>query len=177
MKLPELFIAEAVEETDEQINLLKEQFAALLLKEPSEPFKVALIIYPDDTNKALKVANTWPNDPVVKTFQQSLVESEGEMSFLPSEAADIQETRKFALTLLERGDPSFVQMWRTYMESRGRIGKAQQIAINTNTSITHNVMLVKDYGTDENWESNARTQQAKLKREALADIIDVSPSS
>ena len=43
----------------------KRAFAELLLQNPNEPFKVALQLYPENTNRALWVANTWPGDAEV----------------------------------------------------------------------------------------------------------------
>ena len=55
----------------------KAKFARLLLKEPGDPFAVALRVFPDDTKKALRVANEWPADPEVLDLQEKAEEDEG----------------------------------------------------------------------------------------------------
>lgn len=47
--------------TDEE----KVRFAALLLRDPANPFKAALTLTGNDTQRSLKIANWWPGDGVV----------------------------------------------------------------------------------------------------------------
>ncbi len=65
---------------------LKLQFAKLLLKTPTEPFKAALALFPDNRNRALRVANEWPCDLEVIAAKEDAVEEVGEMAFLPTKA-------------------------------------------------------------------------------------------
>lgn len=162
------FSAPAAESLEETLAK-KEKFAELSLRE-SNPFKVALVIYPDDTSKALRVANSWPDDPDVKAFKESLVEGENELRFLPSEADDIREIHQLANLAFTQNRLDAAQFFKMYLEMRGRIGKGQVVAQQNNT-IVHNVMIVKDHGTDEQWQAKAMSQQAKLRQEALADVV------
>lgn len=65
---------------------LKTAFAYELLRTPTEPFKAALAVFPDDTSKALKVANYWPTDSFVRVELDRLKDEQGELAFLPTKA-------------------------------------------------------------------------------------------
>jgi len=173
MKLLTPFVPAPVRqpETEEQVADKKALFAELLLKEPDAAFKVALLIYPDDTGQALRVANLWPNDPDVKRIQKSMLESEGEMSFLPTEAEDLRDLLTKANKLFELGDSEgAARFHKMYLEVRGRIQRPAVAVNQTNNTIVNRVMVVKDHGTDDQWEAKAVAQQERLKREAAIDI-------
>lgn len=187
MRLRELFVAEpwpiipptvpviAQEETEEQLNLLKEEFARLLLKEPSEPFKIALILYPNNTGQALRVANEWPNDPLVKQIQKQLIEEEGEMAFVATKADQAQLAWKFANNELWMPQDR-IKALELCGKFTGAIERPSLIQQNNNTQVNNNVMIVTDHGDDENWERKTMEQQKRLKMEALADIAEDNDS-
>jgi len=163
MKLLTPFVAEPTPAalTDDEVLALKERFAELSLREP-DPFKVALALFPNDTGKALRVANDWPNDPAVKTFRQSFVDSEedGESAFLPTKA----EASRLAWNLArdsERDGETRHKFLKLYAEMRGFIEKPQVAVNNTVTNVTR-VLVVKDYGTDEDWRTALKKQQRAL---------------
>lgn len=183
MKLLTPFVAEPIArptaatiETEEQIIAKKEQFAELLLRE-SEPFKIGLILYPNDTGRALQVAHEWPNDPQVKAFQQSAIDSEGEITFLPSKA----DLARALWSLANRDDihpevrDSKVKALRTYADVRGFVEKpAVSVQNNVQNNLTHNVMVVRVHGTDDEWENKLRRQQQRLKGEVYEVAANVS---
>lgn len=49
----------------EETNELKAAYAALLLRSPKEAFKAAMLLFPGETSRALKVSNEWPMDSFV----------------------------------------------------------------------------------------------------------------
>jgi len=49
----------------EETNELKAAYAALLLRSPKEAFKAAMLLFPGETSRALKVSNEWPMDSIV----------------------------------------------------------------------------------------------------------------
>ena len=148
--------------TEEQEQ--KRQFAIELLKQPTEPFKAAIIVFGDNTGRALEVSARWPHDPEVQTFMQQAVEDMGDMHFLPSKA-------ELARHAFEIGrDPKVhvedrLKAMRLYADIRGFIDK-QGTVINNNVLTSNKVMLVADHGSNEAWEQAALQQQQKLLDEA-----------
>ena len=163
-----------VVETDEEILAKKERFAELMLRE-NEPFKVALILYPDDTGRALEVAHTWPRDAQVIELQKSLTSAEDEITFLPTKS----DAARLAWNMA-RDEARFTEdrlkALKLYAEIRGFIEKPQVSVQNNvqNNSIQHHVMVVRDHGSDEEWSEKLRNQQKRLKAEvqAEAEVID-----
>ncbi|HEX2242719.1 MAG TPA: hypothetical protein VHK27_05615 [Gammaproteobacteria bacterium] len=173
MKLLTPFVAEPIDrpqksiETEEEILAKKERFAELLLRE-NEPFKVALVLYPDDTGRALRIAHEWPTDPQVKAFQQSAIDAEGEITFLPTKA----DAARLAWNMA-RDEGKFTEdrlkALKLYAEIRGFIEKpAVNVSQTNNTLVQNNVMVVRDHGSDEEWSEKLRNQQKRLK----ADVIE-----
>jgi len=170
MKLLKPFVIEATQpaavvqtESAEELIALKEKFAELSLREP-DAFKVALVLYPNDTGRALRVANEWPNDPQVKEIRQSLVDAEedGETAFLPTKA----DASRLAWNIARDADKfteDRLKALKLYAEIRGFIEKP---AVNVNNNIQNNVsmrvLVVKDHGTNDEWETKLRSQQKKL---------------
>lgn len=171
MKLLKPFVAESAAqpatvvqtETAEELLAKKERFAELSLREP-DAFKVALVIYPDDTGRALRVANEWPNDPQVKTIRESLIEAEedGETAFLPTKA----DACRLAWNIARDADKyteDRLKALRLYGEMRGFIEKPTAVTVNNNTqNVSMRVLVVKDYGSNDDWEKALRQQQKKL---------------
>lgn len=146
----------------------KAAFAAALLKHPQDlegRFAAALAVTAD-TGKALLMANKWINDPVVIAEQQRLVNSanEGELDFIGTKAEFAREVLEAARTAWD-GDVKH-KFYKLYAETRGFISKADT---NVQVNLTQNkVMVVRDMGTDADWEAKAQRQQRAL--------IDVSAS-
>lgn len=178
MKLPSEFVLTPPQliiekvESDEDILAKKEQFAELSLREPNS-FTVALAIYPDDTGKALRIANEWPNDPQVKTLKQSFVDAEedGETAFLPTkgELARLIWTLANDTTLDAWQRDSRIKALRTYGDVRGFIDRPAIVTTNNNTQNVqvNKVMVVKSH---DNWERAAIEQQASLRKEVAVSV-------
>jgi hypothetical protein len=140
---------------------LKRAFAAALLKnEPDAEgrFKAALTVTPD-TGQALYMANRWPSDPVVIDEIAALTkDGDDDLSFIGTKA-------EFAREVLTAGRASYDgdtkhKFFKLYAEMRGFISKPDT---NVNVQVNQNrVMIVKDMGTDAEWEAKAATQQRAL---------------
>lgn len=63
---------------------LKEEFAELLLRRPTEVFEVAKIVSDNDFALSFVRSRAWPSDPYVKLHQKRLLEQFGEEYFLPT---------------------------------------------------------------------------------------------
>ena len=97
----------------------KLEFAVELLRSPAEPFKAALAVYPEDTNKALKVANQWTSDPLVIAEVKRLKDEEGELSFLPTKAELARQIWDNAATAVYKDDKA--KLFKLYAEVMGFI--------------------------------------------------------
>lgn len=143
----------------------KAAYAALLLKE-RDPFKAALQLFPDNTNRALWVANHWPNDAEVKAEQSRLSEEEGD-SFLLSKREflqDIEARMKGTTypngTVVPTTAEEYAKLAKLYAETRGFIEKPQ-----TNVNVTTNVQRVVEvpvFQSESEWEAAAARQQREL---------------
>lgn len=156
----------AVAIDDEQ--RLKVAFAAALLKHPKDlegRFAAALTVTAD-TGRALFMANKWVDDADVLAEQERLVNSadEGELDFIGTKAEFAREVLDAARNAWD-GDIKH-KFYKLYAEARGFIVKGDN---NVNVQVNNNrVMIVRDMGSDDDWERKAQTQQRAL--------IDVSAS-
>lgn len=147
---------------------LKLAFAGALLKHPQDlegRFAAALAVT-SDTGKALIMANKWLDDPVVTAEQMRLLKGadEGDLNFIGTKADFAREILEQARTQWD-GEVK-IKFYKLYAETRGFIAKADT---NVNVQVNNNrVMVVKDMGSDDEWERKAQNQQRAL--------IDVSAS-
>lgn len=147
---------------------LKAAFAAALFKHPAtmEGRFAAALSVTADTGKALIMANKWLDDPIVIAEQTKLTKGadEGDLNFIGTKAdfaREILETARSAWDLEAKH-----KFYKLYAEARGFIVKE---GTNVNVNVQNNrVMVVKDLGSDADWESKAQKQQRAL--------IDVSAS-
>lgn len=139
---------------------LKRKFAEAMLKLDGDPFKAAFSIIPD-VGLAMQAANTWPTDPIVAEAKILLLEEKGLRSFLPTK--DEQARDIYNMANCEKLDAEVrLKAHRLYAEIMGNIERpALPTASNTNI-IAQNVMVVKDHGTNDDWEMQAMQQQGKL---------------
>lgn len=142
---------------------LKVEFAKLLLKEPTDPFVVALKLFPENVNRALKVAVEWPGDSEVKAAQEKLLsEVEDEFSLLPTKASF---SNLILAKMGEAAPDDFAKLAKVYADVRGFIEKAST-NVNTGNTVVNKVMIVKDNGTDDEWSAKLLKQQEKLVSES-----------
>lgn len=137
---------------------LKHDFAANLLRYPDDPFKAAFATTPE-TGIALKIAREWPLDPVVKAEQDRLLTTGDAKSFLPTKEAQAKDVYALATSeMIETEDR--LKAHRLYAEIMGFIEKP--VPGNTTNILNQGVMVVKDQGTNDQWEEKALKQQRAL---------------
>lgn len=150
----------AVLSSDDEVLLTK--FAVALLKHPQDAngrFAAALSVTAN-TTKALIMANQWPDRPDLIAIQEKLIEQadEGELDLIGTKA-------EFARELLDQARTMFnpqarAKMYELYAKVRNFLPKEGS---NVNVQVNQNkVMIVKDFGSDENWEKTAAAQQRAL---------------
>lgn len=139
---------------------VKKHFAKMLLKSPGDPFAVALQLFPEDTKKALKVAVQWPADPIVLDFKEELTQDGEELDFLPTKA-DLARCIWDTMQRERITADDFAKLGKLYAEVRGFIEKPQT-NVQINNNMDHKVIVVKDLGTNDDWEKKAASQQQKL---------------
>ena len=98
---------------------LKLEFARSLLKNPNDPFKAALMVFPDDNGLALQIASKWPVDKEVINLKKDLIETEGELSFLPGPAEQAKALWDKMLNC--RDNTEYVRLSKLYAEIMGHI--------------------------------------------------------
>lgn len=137
----------------------KKAFALALLKNPNDPFGAALKVFPRDTGYCLRIAQFWPNDEVVLAEQNRLQSENDEMHFLPGKAELARQVwNRVSAENVSHDD--FVKLAKLYADVRGFIAKDQpQVSVNVDN---RRVMVVKDLGSDEDWEAKAERQQREL---------------
>lgn len=146
---------------DEQTPL-KLAFAAALLKNTPDldgRFKAALSVT-TDTGQALLMANKWVNDPVVTAEQQRLISAsdEGELDFIGTKAEFCREVLEAARNSWD-GDTKH-KFYKLYADARGFIAKPDtQVNVQVNQN---RVMIVRDMGSNDDWEAKAVSQQRAL---------------
>jgi hypothetical protein len=140
---------------------LKRKFAELLLKYPKEYFKAALEIFPDNTSKALRIANEWINDSEVIQFQNEILAEKDELEFLPSKAELCRDVYNRMKTCVF--DSDFKDLAKLYAEIRGFIQKPNFTINNSNGNIDNRVMKVIDFGSDDDWQKRVEINQKTIK--------------
>lgn len=146
----------------EDEELYKNEYAKQLLKS-GDPFKAALVIFPDNVSRALRVANEWATCSVVRSKMDELISSASdECDFLPTKA-DLSRIVWDKLNHESTSNDDFTKMAKLYAEVRGFIEKPQTNIQQNNISQTNNnIMVIKDKGTNDEWETKLRRQQEKL---------------
>lgn len=150
--------------TDEQNQ--KAAFAALLLREP-QPFKAALMIFPDNTNRALRIANEWPNDPEVKAEMDRLVNDEAESLLMTKAQFLLSLEQRMKGTVYPDGlvvplnTDDFTKVAKLYAETRGFIEKPQT-NVNVQAAIVHRVIESPVFPSEHAWEMESERQQREL---------------
>lgn len=152
---------------------LQTKFAVALLRKPDEPFVAAQEVFGADAGAALYAASHWIQDAFVLAEQQRLLKEKGPRSFLPSKEEYAREVWKLAL-----GERTPIEDKRALLSLYGDIMGHKQKAENPgiNVNVTQNkVMIVKDHGSDDDWEAQAIAQQHRLANNVM-DVTDVTPA-
>ena len=140
-------------------DALAQSFARLFVDNDRNPVTAALLIYPTDTIKAVRMSQLLANDERVKelinVYEQKREES------LPSKA-------QFALDLLDKmkqtDNPKDFHMFaKLYADVRGFIDKpSDHVNQNSVTVVVPSVMQVPTHQSDEEWEQSLAKQQSDL---------------
>ena len=140
-------------------DALAQSFARLFVDNERNPVTAALLLFPDDTLKAVRMSQDLVKDERVKELI-TVYEKEREES-LPTKA-------QFALDLLDKmkktdNAKDFHMFAKLYADVRGFIDKPSD-AINQNsvTVVVPSVMQVPTHQSDEEWEQSLAKQQADL---------------
>lgn len=150
----------------DELDAKKREFARHLIKRPNDPFKAAAYIYPDKANigNRLIVAHDWPDDPIVIMEMDKLVWDDDASKVLPTKAQISFEV--YSVGMKSTDEEVKVKAFKLYTDIQGITQSGSGININNNNgnkNITQNtVMLIKDHGTDTQWEDAITTQQHNL---------------
>jgi len=111
---------------EELTTVEKKQFAALWITE-RDPFKAAIKLCPDNTNRALWISAKWVNDEIVLDEKQTLEDSDYALKCLPDKAA-------FAKQILDKmektHDPdAYAKLGKLYADIMGFVEKKQSLKI------------------------------------------------
>lgn len=135
---------------------LKQQFAKLMRSE-GEPFKAALLLFPDDTPKALRIAYEWPKDEIVKT---ALEELRNETSGVPTKA----ELMAHLWKRLEHCEDKAIAPISTLLANlAGYVEKAND---SNNLNSQRQVVEIPVFNSREEFQAYAERQQAELLKNA-----------
>lgn len=145
----------------------KKKFALELLKNPHDPYACAVVVFGDDTASAIAFSYRWQKDYEVLRYQEEYREEHGSINFLPDKSVTAQAIWDIATNAITQTDDKLKAL-RLYAEVRNFIEKP-----NTNNNIAVNlsqnrVMIVKDHGSDEDWEEQCQAQQMRLVEDATA---------
>lgn len=143
----------------------KKLYAAALIREP-DPFKAALSLFKNNTNRALKAAHFWPDDPDVLAEIQRLKNDVGETNLLPNKA-DLARAVWQRMQGVEYGEmrvpietDDYAKLAKLYGEIMGFIEKPGT-NINVNAVIPK-AISVPTFESDEEWAKIAEQQQREL---------------
>ena len=109
---------------------LKRAFAEALLRNPTKPAEAAFSVLPGAANvgQALRIANEWPADPLVKSTMAALVEEHGAEHFLPTK----EEVARELLEIARDGEAENRQRldaYKLYGEFMGFSGKGAELKV------------------------------------------------
>lgn len=141
----------------------KTAFAALLIKNPTDPFKAALELFPENTNRALRIAHEWPKDPEVLSAVQTL-RAEGLSRHSKEEVREELITEMMNIVRGPYAPDDKVKAAKAIGELCGLIEKPQ-----TNVNVTNNIPRVVEmpvYSSVSEWEEDAARQQRELLENA-----------
>lgn len=111
-----------------------------------------------DMGSILQASVDLLHDPFVLSAMDQLKEEKGELSFLPSKADIARDLIKRAE---DANDDNAVKLYGLVADLLGYREKPGSSSTNVAVTVAP-VMVMKDHGTDEEWQAKAAAQQAKL---------------
>lgn len=163
-------MSDIAKKSDEE---LKSEFARALLTH-ANVFQAALSVV-GDTGRALRIAHEWAADPFVLAEKMRILEDDGISGLWTKE-----EYAKKLMDATEEKD-SATGRWVNDFEMRlkgyelfgkvmGYIPRGSETTINNNNSQTVNrVMIVKEHGSNDDWERRLQNQQKQLIAEGASE--------
>lgn len=138
----------------------KRLFAKYLIRTPDNPFAAAKVVFPaqDQVGIALEVAQRWVSDAFVLAEQDKLLSTYDAKAYLPTkemQAKDIYAIAKDDKVATE----DRLKAHKQYSELMGFIEKP---APNGQINVMQGVIIVKDHGSDDEWEKQAVAHQRAL---------------
>lgn len=146
----------------------KKLFAKALMKFPDDPFSAAKQVFGLDTNKALSVYLKWPKDIDVLAFRAELMEVNGGVD---RELPTKQKIASDVYQLSSDSSYSFDDRLKAYSlvcKILGYLDDSAKVNVQNN-NITNKVMVMRDHGSDEDWETKLMEQQRQLIAESERD--------
>lgn len=163
----------------EELSDLKRQFAEWWISFPNEPFKAACMVFPDpkEMGNRLVVAHEWVNDPEVLLYRRELLRNEETANkALPSKHELMHDL--YQLSKITADPEAAIKAIMSYAQLAGHV-KQPGVQINNNNRIGNTqqtVMLVPDYGSDDEWQETLYTQQQALIAKEI-DVPDATDTS
>lgn len=150
-------------------ELQKLEFARLLFEAgpTADSYNIGFQMFPANANRAVLAGGHWRADPIVIS----------ELARLRTEQVQVAETlptqtdlaRSIWIKMQDCTDPdAYVKLAKLYAEVQGMIKKPTD-ANNANTP-RRPVMLVRDHGSDAEWEMKMSANQNRLQEEGEKEI-------
>lgn len=150
---------------------LRERFAAEYLRNGGDVWEAGKACSPSDPSKGIALGAELIADDQVQARIKELRDTKGERAFLATKEDVAREIYKLATGRANQQlEPKEkLAAFRLYSEVMGYIEKPQGGVSVTQNNLVQKVMVVKDFGTDAQWESAAVEQQRRLISEAAED--------
>ena len=149
----------------------KKRYAAETLRRPQERYRVACDMMGRrtqyDNDVACYASNCWENDLTVIIERKRLLNEYGEMAELPTKETVMKEVLELGRGTLNTVSDR-LKAYVVYNEMMGYTGRGSNVSPST-TIFASKVMVVRDKGTDAEWEARLKIQQTKLIQDARDD--------
>jgi hypothetical protein len=133
-------------------------FARFLLLYPTNPRRAAIAAFGDDYTSINTALSSWLHSDVIVKYQEELRAANIEAELLPTREAFAHEVLELARQAYgDTGDK--VKAFKLVADV---LGYADKKLTQTADKIVNNVMQVNNYGSNAEWETSVRAQQAKL---------------
>lgn len=144
-----------------EFSELKINFAKLLFLDPGNPFACGQKLFPGDVGHACMAAVEWKSDPIVVSEMERLAAETPPESLIATKIETMQRAWRIAND--DGVNPKEqVASLRLYAEMAEFMPEKTMTKNINKNEVVNRVMIVKDHGEDENWESKVEEQQRKL---------------
>ena len=151
---------------------LKREFALRLLEARGDAHAAALRVEPHDVATRLFLLTECPTDPIVLNEMDRLIAERGHAAFLPDKHA-------LAAAIFERANKSksaddAFKGFKLYADVMGYIEKPGTTINNNSVTDNRSVVVVRDFGSDDDWERKLVAQQTRLIEDASEPVADAA---